>query len=234
MLQTVTHNAIDGHPDVDVEARTAIEVCHLYGLLASLFRAEPTRELLQLLRSPDLAPLLIDAGFDIEDELGDGMDDDTLLEQLAVEYAALFLGPGGHISPHESVHADPAGGKLWGDETVAVKRYIEALDLSLDDDYRGLPDHISVELDLMASLVGHEARGWEQGDLANVANALAYQQEFMQEHLLRWVPLFCRKVIETSGMAFYRDLARVTRDFLASEAEDILRRKALAEEQQEN
>lgn len=226
MLQAVTNNAIDGHPDS--EARTAIEVCHLYGLLASLFRAEPTHELLQLLRSPDLAPLLAEAGFDIEEELADEGDDDALIEQLAVEYTALFLGPGGHISPHESVHTDSERGDLWGDETVAVKRFIEALDLTFAEEYRGLPDHISVELDLMANLVGHEVQGWEQDDLARAANALAFQKDFMQEHLMCWVPLFCRKVIETADLAFYRGVARMTRDFLASEAEDIQRRLELA------
>jgi len=191
MLQVVTNNVSDGHPDS--EARTAIEVCHLYGLLASLFRAEPTHE-----------------------------------EKLAVEFTALFLGPGGHISPHESVQADPDGGSLWGDETLAVKHFIEGLDLAFTEEYTGLPDHISVELDLMANLAGHEAQGWEQNDLTRAANALAYQQDFMQEHLLRWVPLFCKKIIETADLAFYRGVARMTRDFLASEAEDIKRRLELA------
>lgn len=226
MLQKVIDNVIDGHPDS--EARTAIEVCHLYGLLASLFRAEPTHELLQVLRSPELSQLFTEAGFNIEEDLAEIGDDDTLLEKLAVEFTALFLGPGGHISPHESVHADPAGGSLWGDETVAVKRFIEGLDLAFTEEYTGLPDHISVELDLMANLVGHEAQGWEQNDLTRAANALAYQQDFMQEHLLRWVPLFCRKVIEIADLAFYRGVARMTRDFLASEAEDIERRLELA------
>ena len=184
--------------------------------------------MLQVLRSPELAQLFTEAGFNIEEDLAEIGDDDTLLEQLAVEFAALFLGPGGHISPHESVHSDPDGGNLWGDETLAVKRFIEGLDLAFTEEYTGLPDHISVELDLMANLVGHEAQGWEQNDLTRAANALAYQQDFMQEHLLRWVPLFCRKVIETADLAFYRGVARMTRDFLASEAEDIQRRLELA------
>ena len=226
MLQQVIDNVDSDHPES--EARTAIEVSHLYGLLASLFRAEPTHELLQMLRSPEMTELFADSGYAFGEELAESGDDDTLLEQLAVEYAALFLGPGGHISPHESVHADPTGGNLYGDETVAVKRFVEALELDYAEDYHGLPDHISVELDLMTSLTGHEARGWEQGDLVRTANALAYQQDFMQDHLMRWVPVFCRSVIETAGMEFYRGVARMTRDFLASEAEDIPRRLELA------
>ena len=227
MLQAVIDNVLDGHPES--EARTAIEVSHLYGLLASLFRAEPTRELLQLLRSPATAAALNEAGFEIDGELTSGEPDEDLLEQLAVEYAALFLGPGGHVSPHESVHASQRGGILWGDETVKVKRYIEALGMSLRDDFHGLPDHISVELDLMANLAGHEGRAWQANDLDQVLNALAYQQEFLQEHLLRWVPQFCKKILEATQLGFYRGVARVTRDFLASEAADVERRRQLVE-----
>ena len=227
MLQAVIDNTLEGHPGS--EARTATEVSHLYGLLASLFRSEPTAELLQALRSDEFQPLLEEAGLALDQDLLNEADDQALIEKLAIEFTALFLGPGGHISPHESVHASQRGGILWGDETVKVKRYIESLGMTFSEGYQGLPDHISVEFDLMANLAGHEARAWESDDLDQVANALEYQHEFMRDHLLRWVPTFCRKVIETAELEFYRGVARVTRDFLASEAEDIQRRKRLAE-----
>lgn len=226
MLQMVIDKATDDHPEF--EARTAIEVSHLYGLLASLFRAEPSIETLRALRAPELSELLGEAGIGVDQAPADEADDAELLEEMAVEYTALFIGPGGHISPHESVHMPRGSGTLWGNETVAVKRFIEGLGLEYTEDYKGLPDHISVELDLMATLAGHEGRAWEKGDLAAAANALDYQAEFLDQHLLKWVPLFCQKVIDTAGMEFYRGLARLTRDFLASEVEDVARRRNLA------
>ena len=42
MLQAVIDNVLDGHPES--EARTALEVSHLYGLLASLFRADASAD----------------------------------------------------------------------------------------------------------------------------------------------------------------------------------------------
>ena len=86
----------------------------------------------------------------------------------------------------------------------------------------------------MANLAGHEARAWERRDHEQVANALEYQHEFMRDHLLRWVPIFCRKVIEKAEIGFYRGVARVTRDFLASEAEDLQRRRELVGSLQAN
>jgi len=225
MSQSVIDTTHDGHSDV--EARMAMEVNHLYGLLASLFRAEPTSELLQALRKPEMIALLKEVGIDFGQDLAGCGDDAALIEELSVEYAALFLGPGGHISPHESVHANPEGGMLMGEETVSVKRFIEALDLTLTEDYVGLPDHLSVELDLMANLVGHEAQGWEESDLSRVSNAVAYQQDFMREHLMRWVPQFCKQVIERAELGFYRSVAKLTRDFLVSEAADLKRRLEL-------
>ena len=143
MLQAVIDNTLEGHPES--EARTATEVSHLYGLLASLFRAEPTAELLKALRSDELQPLLADSGLTLDDDLLGETDEQALIEKLAIEFTALFLGPGGHISPHESVHASQRGGILWGEETVKVKRYIESLGMTFSEEYQGLLDHISVE-----------------------------------------------------------------------------------------
>ena len=59
-------------------------------------------------------------------------DQDQLLEDLAVEYARLFLGPAKHISPHESIHHqrdDGDWGSHWGGSTVEVKKFIESTGL---------------------------------------------------------------------------------------------------------
>lgn len=227
MLQAVIETTPDDHPEM--LAGTAMEVSHLHGLLATLFRGEITAELLHQLREPQLATSLRETGFDLADLEPSERSERELLECLATEYAALFLGPGEHISPHESVHAgssDRPG--LWGDETVQVRRFVRALGLDYETDYRGLPDHISVELELMATLARHEAQAWARGDREAAANALAYQDEFMREHLLNWVPVFCDKVAGHAHLGFYRSLAEITRAFVVDEAADLERRCALA------
>lgn len=203
-----------------------MELSHLHGFLAAVFREEVSTDFLCRLRSPEVRGSLAGAGVELDEEFLSG-DEESLVQRLAVEYAALFLGPGEHISPHESVHVE-GGGRLWGDETVAARRYIEAAGFDYDENYSGMPDHISVELDFMCQVARRESEAWAAGDRAAAANCLEYQQEFLVEHLGNWVPAFCDKVADAAGMPFYRDMARLTAAFLAGEAEDIPRRLAAA------
>ncbi len=207
-------------------ARTAIEVSNLYGFLAAVFREEVSEHFLAQLRSPELRQTLTDAGITLDDSLLRGPDQEVLRD-LAVEFTALFLGPGEHISPHESVHL-PQGGNLWGAETVMVRKFVNALGFKYAEEFSGMPDHISVELELMAELARREGVAWEQGDTDGAANSLSYQSQFMAEHLAKWVPTFCSKVMDIAGLSFYRDMARLTVDFLESERTDIERRIDIA------
>ncbi len=209
-------------------ARTAIEVSNLYGFLAAVFREEVSEHFLAQLRSPKLRETLTDAGIKLDDPLLQGPDEEVLRD-LAVEFAALFLGPGEHISPHESVHL-PQGGYLWGPETVTVRKFVNALGFDYADEFSGMPDHVSVELELMAELTRRESVAWEQGDTDGAANSLAYQSQFMAEHLAKWVPTFCSEITKIAGLSFYRDMARLTMDFLESEQTDIERRLDIAKD----
>jgi TorA maturation chaperone TorD len=76
---------------------------NIYGFLAAVYRQELTSELLQQMKDHQFQEILSTLGI----ELSNGFfkkPEKELLENLAVEYAYLFLGPGKHISPHESVH----------------------------------------------------------------------------------------------------------------------------------
>ena len=201
--------------DSNALAGTAQQVGPLYGFLASLYRAELTQQQLDALRQPEMAAMLTAAGIDLQGAFW-GKPDEQLLEELAVEYAALFLGPGGHISPHESVQIEEHGG-YWGDATTAVRRFITETGIEYDSGYNGIPDHISVELEFLGELARREGLAWERGDTAAAGNCLAYQRDFLDEHLGRWVDKFCTRVAETAELSFYRDVAQVTAEFVRSE-----------------
>ena len=203
-------------------ASTAQQVGHLYGFLASLYRAELTQQQLDALRQPEMVAMLTAAGIDLQGVFWT-KPDTQLLEELAVEYAALFLGPGGHISPHESVQIEEHGG-YWGDATTAVRRFITETGIEYDSGYNGVPDHISVELEFLGELARREGLAWEQGDTAAAGNCLAYQRDFLDEHLGQWVETFCTRVVETAELSFYRDVAQVTADFVRSEISAVQER----------
>jgi len=200
-------------------ARTAMEASGLYGFLAAIFRKEISPELLDQIRDSEFRTALQDLSPDLGWEFLDGSRE-QILGELAVEYTSLFLGPGGHISPHESVYSDNDS-TLWGEETVAVKSYIEATGLEYKDSYTGLPDHISVELEYMGEIARHEVEAWESGDREKVENSLAFADEFMSKHIATWVPKFCTKVADSASLPFYRELAKLTGEFVESERQDI-------------
>ena len=204
-------------------ARTAIERSKLYGLLATLFRHEPGQELIEELRRPAVRKVLADAGV----ELGDtffGQAPAPLAEQLAVEYTHLFLGPGKHISPHESVQLKRGSGTLWGAETGVVKRFMQAAGYELDAAFSGIPDHLSVELEFLSHLAAREAEAWEVGDIEAVRAALGWQHRFLTNHLGKWAAHFCGKVEAAAETPFYSNFARLLRGFLAGEKAEMMSR----------
>jgi TorA maturation chaperone TorD len=201
-------------------ARTAMERSKLYGLLAVLFRREPNRELLSQLRSPDFRDLLNQISID----LGSDFFNQPLAEirdQLSVEYAFLFLGPGKHISPHESVQLKRGSGILWGEETSIVKRFMAAAGFELDVDATEIPDHISVELEFLCHLTAKEAEAWDASDHAAVAAALGWQHRFLSNNIGKWAGLFCRKVEAAAETPFYAQSAQLLRTFIAGEKSEI-------------
>jgi TorA maturation chaperone TorD len=198
-------------------ADTAMARSHVYGLLATIFRAEPTEALLKELKGPRFSRVFSDLGLDLGDEFHDKPEAEVA-DELAVEYTRLFLGPGPHISPHESVHSEVDRGgwsNLWGEETVRVKKFIETTGLEYAPDYTGIPDHISVELEFVQKLALWEAAAWSKGgDTEGALYCLKVEKMFLDEHLSKWVPPFCDKVIAQAELPFYREMAGVTKDFL--------------------
>ncbi|MDH3912894.1 MAG: molecular chaperone TorD family protein [Rhodospirillales bacterium] len=204
-------------------AETAASRSNVYGLLAAVFRAEPSAAFLAQVKSSEFANVL--ESLDLS--LGDDFQDtpcDQLVEGLAVEYTRLFIGPGPRISPHESTNIEfenPMEGTLWGPQTVKVKKFIEAAGLAYDELFDGMPDHVSAELEFMQRLATKEAEAWEERNEEFATNILKIEERFLDEHLSLWISRFCDKVIEHSEHPFYQGFAEVTKGFLEYEGKSL-------------
>ncbi|MDH3472771.1 MAG: molecular chaperone TorD family protein [Rhodospirillales bacterium] len=204
-------------------AETAASRSNVYGLLAAVFRAEPSAAFLAQLKAREFASALDSLGLTLGHDLHDSPCE-ALAEDLAVEYARLFIGPGPHISPHESVNIEfpnPMEATLWGPQTVKVKKFIEAAGLEYEDSFTGMPDHISAELEFMQRLATKEAEAWAEPNEEFAVNILKIEKRFFDEHLSRWISRFCDKVVERSEHPFYMDFAQVTKGFVAYEDETL-------------
>ncbi len=203
-------------PGSDPSARTARERSGLYGFLAEVFRAEPTAALLRRIRNGRLAETLTAAGAHLGDSLA-GRPEAALLEDLAVEYTRLFLGPGPHVQPYAAVYLDGEGASLCGPAAVWLRDFMERAGFALAPEHRDLPDHVSVELEFMARMAEREARAIERSDHETAAECRHIQKAFLDHHLGRWLPEFCGHAAEHAELTFYREMARLAGHFVESE-----------------
>lgn len=192
---------------------------HIYGLLSRVYRQEATVELLDYLKTPAVAAALQETGFSLDSAFYEAPQA-QLLSDLAIEYTGLFIGPGRHIPPYESVYAD-AGGSLYGEAAVAVKSFIESTGFEYQSDYQNMPDHISAELEFMQMLTDQEAQMWMKEEQEMALSCLQTEIAFIDQHLARWFPQFCDAVIKSQESRFYASMAALTRDFLEAEKEAI-------------
>jgi len=135
--------------------------------------------------------------------------DQAVLDQLAADYADIYLTHGYGASPHESVWLDED--HLMRQEPMFQVRAWYARHGLTTGDWRNRPDdHLALQLQFLAHLFA-----LEQGD------TLAEAARFMDEHLLRWLPRFARRVAERCRTLFFAALALLT-DAYCEELRELL------------
>ena len=194
----------------------------IYRLLSTVFRHEPSGELIKKMRSERLLGTFTGLGLEFGERFYNDLESDVV-EALSIEYTRLFIGPGPHISAHESIFNEADGdlGGLWGLKTVEVKKFIETTGLEYGENFTGLPDHISVELEFMQKLTEWEADKWLQQDRESAGHCQIVQQKFLQQHLLCWVNSFCDAVLDQADLPFYRVMAELTKQYMEFERQSI-------------
>jgi TorA maturation chaperone TorD len=194
----------------------------IYGLLATVFREEPSAALIRELRDPQLSGVFSELGVDLG-KVFFTTPEKQLIEILALEFTRLFIGPDSHISAHESIFAEMDNGTsaLWGETTVAVKSFIETTGLDYNPEFTGVPDHVSVELEFMQKLTAWEVDKWQQHDRKNAQFCMKVQRMFLEQHLLAWLPQFCDVIMEQADIGFYSGMAELTKNYLEFEQQNI-------------
>lgn len=179
-------------------------------LLARVFSAKPTPALLEAIKEAGMADVLasLGAGFDEEFLAGDTQEQ---ADELAVEYTRLFVGPGQHIAPYESVFVRGYGeseAQLWGSATEAVESFYREAGLKMSYGNE-IPDHIGIELEAAAALASAQAEYLDRGDMAEAANLRTLEMRFAGEHLVAWLPGFAQAVAGQARSSFYRGMAQL-------------------------
>jgi TorA maturation chaperone TorD len=151
----------------------------------------------------------------------EGTDLEKVRTQLAAAYAALFLNMGPNpVFPFESVYTSAEGLLMQKarDEVLAEYRK-EGLDRI--GEFKEPEDHIAIELEFMSYLCQKTAEAIQAGDRDAVVGYLQKQKEFLEKHLLVWIPRFCKDVVKATKSDFYKGIAQITDEHLSLEGETI-------------
>lgn len=182
--ESATRRKPAGDGFASVEAAT-------YAVLAECWR-DPTERVVEALEAGELTPIL-------------GPVDDVDRRDLRTEHARLFVGPAGPpCPPYESVYRDGNGdddlGPVRGPTTIAVSRWYREFDVEPAPGHHDLPDNVATELEFAAYLS-------EEGRDDRL-------EQFLEEHLRRWIGEFSRRVESETRESFYASLAATTREVL--------------------
>lgn len=136
-------------------------------------------------------------------------------EELRAEYVRLFSGASGPsaVSPHEADVVTPPG-SATGQVLAGLATDYAALGLNLSPGLTTRPDHVSVEMEAMASLCDREAEARRSGSSERTARALEGQRRLLDRHLGAWFPGFADRVVRRAGGGFYAALAEAARGFI--------------------
>ena len=138
--------------------------------------------------------------------IGDTPDQETL-DELAADYAAIYLTHGLHASPYESVWIDEEGLAMQ-EPMFQIRALYERHGLAVPDWRQRSDDHLVVQLQFVSQLFDNGA------DLGEIATLL-------DEHLLRWLPEFAARVAARCATPFFAGLCIFTAAYV-DEMRDLL------------
>lgn len=136
--------------------------------------------------------------------IGINTESEQEVEALLWEYTRLFIGPYKlPCPPWESVYTSPKRLMLQDAADQVLQAYREAgLSISTPD---VMPDHIGAELYFLALLLQKLHTETDRRELL-----LKTINNFMQAHIVRWVPEFSRDLKKSAETGFYKALGHIT------------------------
>lgn len=132
---------------------------------------------------------------------------DEYAENLAVEFARLFIGPKNPPAiPYASFYLSELKTVMTDITTDVRKRYLDA-GMAVKDLYSTPDDHIGLELEFISYLTEKIIDLYEKGDRGEAPRLFELRSNFINEHMASWVPLFANRILEFTHEDFYKGAA---------------------------
>lgn len=196
---------------------------NVYNLLRCFLMQEPSEEFLLALKEENILKELngygkdLDEGVDLISSVLSSPDLPGLAVSLKEEFTRLFVGPL-PIPLYESVYRSDSG-LVNQEQIVAVRnKYLEA-GLLIHPDSSLPEDHIGAEIEFLYFL-SEKAASVEEKEAQKTF--FLFQQEFLRDHLSRWVGLFCDQLFSAARSPYFRGVAKITHGFVALDLEELM------------
>lgn len=173
------------------------QLAGVYELLGRLWLEELDLGLLQALATDEMKAAVENLGGNVPDTV-----DEETVEQLAVDYCQLLIGPKDQISPLQSVWEKQL---LQSEAASSMQNFVGYLPGFQANG--SLLDHIGVQLQFMGELFERAAAAKDH-DLVE-----KFAEDFFQKHL-KWTAPFLAAVAEKADTDFYAGLSNLTANFL--------------------
>lgn len=149
-------------------------------------------------------------------------DDTAYIEALKADYSRLFLTPGtSYVHPWESPYVGTES-MLFQESTLDVRHRLRAFGYEPQMLGSFPDDHLALMLDFLAHLSSRAFEAFGDGEDETLKHILTAQQEFIAEHLLNWLPLFCEKLQEKDAAGVYLTYAQALVVFLEGDKRFIV------------
>lgn len=212
-------------------ARALADLCDqraaLYGLVSRLFQTEVDEAFLAQMRQTPFPASTGDAPIDrgytlIVTYLSQHGSD--AVHDLAVDYVRTFIGcentAYSAAYPFESVYTSEKR-LLMQEARDEVAAILKSEGLGVGSDWRDPEDHIAVEFQYMQVMSERSAAALRARREADAWSLLTKQRNFMEDHLLSWVPMMVEDMREKARTDFYQGLSYLVEGLLRTDAETL-------------
>jgi TorA maturation chaperone TorD len=146
---------------------------------------------------------------------------DEIQNALRWDYTRLFIGPDKlPAPPWESVYLSPDR-LLFQKQTMQVRRIYRKFGYIPRNHPHEADDHLGLELDFMFKLASRTKEDIDQKRFESALDLLQDQSSFLDEHLLKWVPLLVDDVLGFAETPFFQGMAKVLRGYLEKDRDVI-------------
>lgn len=185
----------------------------LYQFYSSIFLREPGAATLQLFGNPDWQAAFEELGVSLPQA------NDSMIDELAVDYCQIFIGPQKAVPPIQSVWQS---GQLQSNSIESMNRYLEFIQPATETTVK---DHFGLQLEVMALILRTEIEQSAQDTAEPIEHAEKHEldtlaESFFGEHI-EWSFPMIQAAAAKAVTDFYRTVLNSCLEFVAQEKQAI-------------